>query len=139
MEPQTRLIPVQSDARNLAARMRERLDKELVVFSGLVTRGALFKAVSAETGLLPREIKAHRRDPTSVLARFVFVYLARTHMRASFPQIGATLGGRDHTTILHAFRRAQDLRAADPAFAARCARIEARLWPRAPSTESPAP
>jgi chromosomal replication initiator protein len=31
------------------------------------------------------------------------MYLLREEMRKSFPQIGEELGGRDHTTAMHAY------------------------------------
>ena len=45
-----------------------------------------------------------RRQET-VMARDIIVYILRTHGGMSFPAIGRLLGGRDHTTIIHAYTK----------------------------------
>ena len=42
------------------------------------------------------------------------MYLAREHTAQSLPAIGRAFGGRNHTTVLHACKRAADRLAADP-------------------------
>ncbi len=48
------------------------------------------------------QLQCHRRHRFLVLARQEFCYRAKNEARASFPQIGHFLGGRHHTTIMHA-------------------------------------
>jgi chromosomal replication initiator protein len=55
------------------------------------------------------------RRSSLVAARNVAAYLARRLTDHSYAQIGRALGGRDHTTIMHAERRLADQLAADPA------------------------
>jgi chromosomal replication initiation ATPase DnaA len=50
-----------------------------------------------------------RRHKAIVRARMVAMWLARKHTRRSMPEIGRTMGGRDHTTILHGIRRIDEL------------------------------
>jgi chromosomal replication initiator protein len=40
-----------------------------------------------------------------VRARATVVFLARELTKASYEQIGRALGGRDHSTIMHSFRK----------------------------------
>ena len=40
--------------------------------------------------------------------------LAKELTHLSLPDIGEAFGNRDHTTVLHACRKIQELRAADP-------------------------
>jgi chromosomal replication initiator protein len=42
------------------------------------------------------------------------MYLARQHTDETLPAIGARFGGRNHTTVLHACRRATQRLAGDP-------------------------
>jgi chromosomal replication initiator protein len=42
------------------------------------------------------------------------MYLARQHTHETLPAIGARFGGRNHTTVLHACRRATQRLADDP-------------------------
>jgi chromosomal replication initiator protein len=48
--------------------------------------------------------------------RQVAMYLARQLTSRSLPEIGRRFGGRDHTTVLHACRRIEELCAGDPVF-----------------------
>jgi chromosomal replication initiator protein len=45
------------------------------------------------------------------------MYLAKQLTPRSLPEIGKKFGGRDHTTVMHAVRRIEELKAADPAMA----------------------
>ena len=45
----------------------------------------------------------------------------------SLPDIGRRFGGRDHTTVLHAVRRIEELKAGDPALAADLEAIARKL------------
>jgi chromosomal replication initiator protein len=49
-----------------------------------------------------------------VHARGIAIYLARTLTGGSYQQIGAQFGGRDHTTVMHAYRRTQTVIDSDP-------------------------
>lgn len=46
--------------------------------------------------------------------RQVSMYLSRHLTHLSLPEIGRRHGGRDHTTVLHALRQIDRLRATDP-------------------------
>lgn len=58
------------------------------------------------------DIKSDRRMATIIAPRQIVAWLARTLTRHSLPTIGKQIGGRDHTTILHACRRVEAKRAA---------------------------
>ena len=44
-----------------------------------------------------------------VKPRQIAMFLAKTMTPRSFPEIGRRFGGRDHTTVLHAVRKIEDL------------------------------
>lgn len=52
-----------------------------------------------------RDIVSPRREASIVEPRQIIAYLCREHTTKSFPEIGKFLGHRDHTTILHAYRK----------------------------------
>ena len=56
-------------------------------------------------GLLPEELLSSARTPRIAWPRQVAMYLARELTGESLPAIGRHFGGRDHTTVLHAWRR----------------------------------
>ena len=41
------------------------------------------------------------------------MYLAKQLTPRSLPEIGRRFGGRDHTTVMHAIKKIEELRAAD--------------------------
>ena len=45
------------------------------------------------------------------------MYLAKQLTTRSYPDIGRRFGGRDHTTVLHAVKRIEALKAEDPTLA----------------------
>jgi chromosomal replication initiator protein len=57
-------------------------------------------------GLSPEELISSSRTPRVAWPRQMAMYLARELTGASLPAIGREFGGRDHTTVLHACRRA---------------------------------
>ena len=56
-------------------------------------------------GVRKAVLKSASRRQSAVLARAMAVYLARELAGASYEQIGRALGGRDHTTIMHNYRK----------------------------------
>ncbi len=62
------------------------------------------------------DIYADRRAAAITEPRFAAVWVARTALPISLPRIGQAIGKRDHTTILHALRRAERLRHRNPDF-----------------------
>ena len=56
-----------------------------------------------------QELVSNRRTRVVVKPRQIAMYLAKTLTPRSFPEIGRRFGGRDHTTVLHAVRKIEDL------------------------------
>jgi len=69
----------------------------------------IIKLVAAEFHLKPSELKSNSRKQTIVLARGVAIYLTRTLLGTSFFKIGTYFGNRDHSTIMHAFRKIETI------------------------------
>ncbi|MEH2508666.1 hypothetical protein V1291_000020 [Nitrobacteraceae bacterium AZCC 1564] len=64
------------------------------------------------------EIIGVARTADIVLARQVSMYLAKKMTGLSMPNIGKRFGGKDHTTVLHAVRKIEKVKAEDAKFAA---------------------
>jgi chromosomal replication initiator protein len=45
------------------------------------------------------------------------MYLAKQLTSRSLPEIGRKFGGRDHTTVMHAVKKVEELKAQDHSFA----------------------
>ena len=63
------------------------------------------------------ELLSNRRTRTIVKPRQVAMYLSKVMTPRSLPEIGRRFGGRDHTTVLHAVRKIENLVNTDSALA----------------------
>src|SRR3954466_10793981 len=70
--------------------------------------------------------KRHRHI---VQPRQTAMYLCRKLSLCSFMHIGAILGGRDHTTVLHGVRRVEQLMRTEPKYAAEVDELRRKLKP----------
>jgi chromosomal replication initiator protein len=67
--------------------------------------GEILDAAAQEFGVERAALLARDRRPTVATARQVAMYLARELTEHSLPEIGRGVGGRNHTTVLHAVNR----------------------------------
>lgn len=70
-----------------------------------ITVELILNIVSEATNISVAEMKANKRTRPIVRARHLAMYLARELTDLSLPRIGDSLGGRDHTTVLHAVEK----------------------------------
>jgi chromosomal replication initiator protein len=68
----------------------------------MVTPERIAQAVSDYYGVEMEQLKGQKRDKSIVMPRQIAMYLMRAETDASLLRIGAELGGRDHSTVLHA-------------------------------------
>jgi len=59
------------------------------------------------------DLFSRKRTRVVVRPRQIAMWLAKNLTTLSYPQIGDSFGGRDHTTVLHAVRTIDDLRGKD--------------------------
>ncbi len=89
----------------------------------------IIKAVGADYGVSPADMKGPRRHRNITVPRQLAMYLVRELTDESLPQIGALFGGRDHSTVINALKRVEALRDADPDMRARIERVRRALHP----------
>ena len=77
--------------------------------------------------LTREELLSAGRSSRLAWARQVAMYLARRHTGATLPAIGERFGGRNHTTVMYACRKAGERLAADPTAQALVHDLERRL------------
>ena len=73
------------------------------------------KAVADHYNLRLTEMLSERRARNIARPRQVAMYLAKQLTQRSLPEIGRKFNGRDHTTVIHAVRKIEDLRRSDSA------------------------
>jgi len=60
------------------------------------------------------DLQSKRRSQSIMVPRQICMYLARSMTKHSLEEIGGHLGGRDHTTVMHACNRITQAKEADP-------------------------
>lgn len=65
----------------------------------------IMDVVSRHFGLKTDDFKSKRRTRDVAFPRQIAMYLCRELTDMSLPQIGSEFGGRDHTTVMHAFSK----------------------------------
>jgi chromosomal replication initiator protein len=75
------------------------------------------KQVAAHYNIRIADMHSARRARSVARPRQVAMYLAKQLTARSLPEIGRKFGGRDHTTVMHAVRKVEELKNQDAAFA----------------------
>ncbi len=73
----------------------------------------IVRKVAEHFSLRPEDLLGGGRRKEVVLPRQIAMYLVRELTRASLPEIGQLFGGRDHTTVLYAIQKIQELAESD--------------------------
>lgn len=85
------------------------------------------RVVAEEFGIGLDDMVSKRRSRVVARPRQVAMYLCKKMTRRSLPDIGRRFGGRDHTTVMHAVKRVEDLRQEDPQLHAKIRAAEKSL------------
>ena len=73
--------------------------------SAFITPTLVIKIVANSFQLTPSDLKSRKRDKETALARQVAMYLIKQTTNCSLAQIGLELGGREHSTVIHAYQK----------------------------------
>jgi chromosomal replication initiator protein len=92
---------------------RDALRDLLALQDKLVTISNIQKVVVEYYKIRIADLSSARRSRTITRPRQIAMALAKELTTHSLPEIGEAFGGRDHTTVLHACRKVQELRATD--------------------------
>jgi chromosomal replication initiator protein len=94
---------------------------------------AILDAVSRYYDIKLTDLLGKRRHKSVALPRQVCMWLARRHTRHSLEEIGGYLGGRDHTTVMHAIRTVDSRQRADDRLRADVDRLQGLLQNETPA------
>lgn len=73
------------------------------------------------------DIIGKKRPKNIAMARQVAMYLCRKITDASLPKIGQAFGGRDHTTVIHAYEKIEKMRKEDKSFESQLQQYEEKI------------
>jgi chromosomal replication initiator protein len=92
-----------------------------------ITVDEIQKMVADYFKLKQSDLLSERRTRAVARPRHVAMYLAKQLTTRSYPDIGRRFGGRDHTTVLHAVKRIEELKTTDAGLAADLEAITRKL------------
>ncbi len=92
---------------------RQALKELLAVQDKLVTIENIQKLVAEYFKIRVADLLSSRRTRSITRPRQIAMSLAKSLTRHSLPEIGNAFGGRDHTTVIHACRKVEELRSED--------------------------
>jgi len=84
--------------------------KQPINTQAIIEKTALYYQVK------PEEILSSKRDKEIAIPRQIIMYLLREDLHLSFPKIAASLGGKDHTTIMYGSKKIKELSSSDSEF-----------------------
>jgi chromosomal replication initiator protein len=90
--------------------VREAIKDVLALQDKLVTVDNIIKTVAEYYKIKVSDLLSKRRTSSLARARQIAMALAKELTNHSLRELGRAFGGRDHTTVLHAFRKIQELK-----------------------------
>jgi len=87
------------------AAARELLSEHIIRNDPVVHSSDITSAVAAYFGVSSNEIHSSKKDRSISLARAFCMFLTRRLTKMSFPEIGKTLGDKNHATVILACRK----------------------------------
>jgi len=107
--------------------VQETLSDSRYMMGQRLTVDRIQRAVCEIFSLTPTDMVSKRRARIIARPRQVAMYLCKKLTKRSLPDIGRRFGGRDHTTVMHAVKRIEQLRSEDAAFNAQIEAVETLL------------
>ena len=84
------------------------IESILVANTNVMTSKLIMQVVAKFFNLRVTDLTSDKRSNTIAFPRQIAMYLCREVADMSFPQIGKDFGGRDHSTVLHAYAKVKD-------------------------------
>ncbi len=98
--------------------MQVSMDIVAAIVGGLEPRRVriddILRTISQQYAVSRGDLLSARRTRSIVRPRQIGMYLSKQLTSRSLPEIGRRFGGRDHTTVIHAIRKIEELMNADP-------------------------
>jgi chromosomal replication initiator protein len=123
-----RLLALSSlSGQEVTEKLAEEVLKDLLQSASKITKQIILKNVIEEFGFSEAELRGKKRTQKLALARQTSMYLIRTMLNLSLAEIGEFFGGKDHSTVIHAIEKVENLKKSDIEFFQRLERITNRI------------
>jgi chromosomal replication initiator protein len=93
---------------------RAALEGQVRLASRHISITDIIEAVTRHFDVRLTDLQSKKRKQSVTLPRQICMYLARNLTKHSLEEIGGHLGGRDHTTVMHACNKIHQARGCDP-------------------------
>lgn len=74
-----------------------------------ITVESIQKEVASFFDLRIQDLKSEKKQKNIAIPRQIAMFLSRKYTGSSFPEIGDKFGGKDHSTVIHAVRKIENL------------------------------
>src|SRR6476659_3940619 len=115
------------DVAREALRDKLRPGESTVASTAGLSSDTIQQAVAKEWGVTTEGLRSKTRTKALTAPRQVAMYLMRELLALQLVEIGATFGGRDHSTVIHSLELVTATIREDPTFAQRIARLRVLL------------
>lgn len=104
-------MPITAEtARKVLTDMGNSVQTRQITFEGII------KVVATHYNIKEDDLFSKKRTQNIALPRQVAMFLCRALADLSYPRIGELFGGRDHTTVIHAFEKINKMKEASLSF-----------------------
>jgi len=93
-----------------------------------VTPQELLDAVATYFDIKTTTLKGPKRDRPIARPRQIYMYLAKTELGLTYDDVGGSLGGRDHTTVMHGVETITQELSTNESLRTAVAGIKQKLW-----------
>jgi chromosomal replication initiator protein len=94
----------------------------------VITPIEVINLVGSYYGVGVQQLKGERRTQTLAWPRQILMYLLRHELRLPLEEVGRLIGGRDHTTVLHAAEKVKNTLESNPSFQAEMAELKRKMF-----------
>jgi len=113
--------PIDQELANRVMRMIIKIESKVITCENILN------LVIQTFGVDMKSINSKSRKKEIVQARQAAMHLCHQHTTQSVVRIGTIVGGRDHATVLSAFKKVDDMLQTDPSFKAKYNAVEEQL------------
>lgn len=96
--------------------VRETIKEDVIARAHSINSDSIKGMVAEYYGISVKDLIGKKRARQIARPRQIAMALTREFAGDSYPEIGQAFGGRDHTTVMHACEKVEQLRIEDPSF-----------------------
>jgi chromosomal replication initiator protein len=109
---------------------KQALGEQIAASERQINISSIIDVVARHYGIRLADLQSKKRSQSIAMPRQICMYLSRNLTRHSLEEIGGHLGGRDHTTVMHACSKIAELEQSDSQIKAELAELTRQIQKR---------